>query len=98
MTEHSEVRERIARALYKQGAYCGNCSFEGWDSCAECRWTLLSYAVAVLDVLGLEQVGWVSAARRLLYSEGDKARNPHMTLEPVYRLTAQSGSSEADRG
>lgn len=94
----TEVRERIARALYEAGAYCGNCEYDGWDSCAECREVLYRYAYAVLGVLGLEQVGWVSAARRLLYSENDKARNPHMTLEPVYRLTAQSDSSEDDRG
>lgn len=96
--EIASVRERIARVEYefhhppdKELAWC---RIKDEPRFASLVAVYYGRADAVLDALGLEQVGWVSAARHLLYSEGDKARNPHMTLEPVYRLTAQSGRSE----
>ncbi len=37
----------LARAVYREGAFCGDCDFEGWDSCSDCRRVARIYAEAV---------------------------------------------------
>jgi hypothetical protein len=39
-----ETVEAIAKALYAEGAWCGNCAFCGWASCADCRKVCRTYA------------------------------------------------------
>jgi hypothetical protein len=43
--------ERAAKATYAEGAFCGTCEFEGWDSCADCRRCNMDYARAVVAAL-----------------------------------------------
>lgn len=50
------LRERLALVVYKQGAYCGDCEYDGWDSCEDCRRCVYGYVDAVLADLGLERV------------------------------------------
>jgi hypothetical protein len=45
------TRKRIARAIYDDGAYCGDCDYEGWDTCEECRDTVYRYADSVMAIL-----------------------------------------------
>ena len=35
------TRYTIARIIYDEGAYCGECEYEGWKFCSECRRTVL---------------------------------------------------------
>lgn len=42
------TREEIARTTYTEGAYCGQCSYEGWDDCEDCRSVNRKYADALL--------------------------------------------------
>jgi hypothetical protein len=45
-------RDRVARAIYDKGAYCGDCEYDGWDSCSACRRVNRGYAdVALAAVL-----------------------------------------------
>lgn len=43
-------QDAIARALYIEGAWCGECEFAGWDTCPACRRSCQGYASAVLAV------------------------------------------------
>ena len=63
------LRDRIARALHDEGAYCGNCGYEAaFDQlgCLDCQQALYGYADAVMGLLadadptdlGYELVGW----------------------------------------
>lgn len=52
-----ELRESIARAIYSEGAYCGDCSYESWESCSECRRVCMGYAVAVLALPAVRERG-----------------------------------------
>lgn len=42
----AQAVEAAARAIYAEGAYCGNCEYAGWESCADCRDCCTSYAKA----------------------------------------------------
>lgn len=33
------MEDVLARLLYKEGCWCGDCEYAGWDSCPECRQT-----------------------------------------------------------
>lgn len=72
----SALRERIAQVIYKEGGYCGNCSYEGWDACAECRTCLLGYADAVLADLGWQHVGWGCAIEGHVAVSSIRANRP----------------------
>lgn len=41
--------EEMAREAYRQGAWCGDCDFDGWASCPMCRQVCREYAVAIRD-------------------------------------------------
>lgn len=41
-------RVELAKVLYKEGAYCGNCEYVGWDTCADCRRCCIGYAAAAM--------------------------------------------------
>lgn len=43
------TREQVARTLYAEGAYCGNCAYEGWDSCEDCRTVTTRYAKGLMS-------------------------------------------------
>jgi hypothetical protein len=45
-----ELAEKIAVAIYGEGAYCGECDYAGWGTCRQCRADLSGYAAAVLAV------------------------------------------------
>lgn len=45
-------RLAVAKAIYDEGAYCGDCEYEGWDTCSACREVNRSYADAVI------KLGW----------------------------------------
>lgn len=51
MLDDDDLLERVAQAIYAQGAYCGNCEYGGWNTCRECRDCCQSYARAAFDVL-----------------------------------------------
>jgi hypothetical protein len=95
-SEPASLHERIARALNKDGAWCGDCEFESWDACSECRRVCGDYATAVLLELGLERVAmfrdyplgagadWIDAlGQKIEHSE-----NPHDLDDgtPLYRI------------
>lgn len=44
----STQRDELARIVNVEGAWCGECEFEGWDSCAECRSSCRGFADAIL--------------------------------------------------
>jgi hypothetical protein len=43
-----ETVEAIAKELYGEGAWCGNCDFGGWGSCEDCRNVCRTYARVAL--------------------------------------------------
>ena len=50
------TREALMVALHNEGAYCGNCDYEGGiDECAACRECLGAYADAVLALINGSQ-------------------------------------------
>lgn len=104
MTEapRDEIRERLAKTMHTEGAWCGDCEFEGWDSCSECRRVCLTYADAVLGVLdhptllallGAERAeGYHDVACPLFVWEHVPDLfddEPDCTCSSVYRFTAQ---------
>ena len=46
MNISEEAVEAAAKAIYAEGAYCGNCEYAGWDTCGDCRTCCISYAKA----------------------------------------------------
>lgn len=44
----STQRDELARIVNVEGAWCGECEFAGWDSCAECRRSCRGFADAIL--------------------------------------------------
>lgn len=54
----TDLRDKIARALNIEGAFCGTCDREPGDSlyCKTCELVLNGYAVAVLAVLDLDTI------------------------------------------
>lgn len=46
------VVERVARALYAEGAWCGCCDFDGWGTCSACCRIVRGYAIAAIAALG----------------------------------------------
>jgi hypothetical protein len=50
-------REELAKVIYNAGAYCGECIYDGWDNCADCRNCCRSYADGALAA------GWRPPAR-----------------------------------
>ena len=38
------ARDELAAALHSEGAYCGNCGFDGLALCSDCRTVLGRYA------------------------------------------------------
>lgn len=46
-----ELRDEIATTVYDKGAYCGECSYEGWDECSQCRRITRGYADALLPLV-----------------------------------------------
>ena len=51
--EIAKARKRLALVLYNAGAYCGNCEYDGWGSCDDCREVVYRY----VDALGLVPAG-----------------------------------------
>lgn len=47
--------DQIAAALHEQGAWCGDCDFDGWLECHGCRTVLTAYGCAVLALFAQEQ-------------------------------------------
>ncbi|MGZ4621478.1 MAG: hypothetical protein ACXVGF_04680 [Blastococcus sp.] len=78
------IRERVARALYDEGAWCGVCDYEGYDACRECRAAVRSYADAALAVLRGPSVA-DEALRRVeeLAEELDAEAARHDDAEPI---------------
>lgn len=52
-----ETRDQLADILYKEGAYCGNCDYEG--RCSDCNEVLEGYATAI------RKAGWRPPLRRV---------------------------------
>jgi hypothetical protein len=48
-------QERYAQAIYDEGAYCGDCGYEGWGECSACVRVNLDYARAVIALADAEQ-------------------------------------------
>lgn len=42
------ARVELAKVIYTEGAFCGDCEYDGWDTCATCRRTCIGYAAAAL--------------------------------------------------
>lgn len=77
-------REQIATVIYNKGAYCGNCDYDGWDSCVDCRSCCLVYADAALAELRdwLTGQATVDVVARQIQHEQDRAsRQIDETLE-----------------
>jgi hypothetical protein len=56
------VLEEVARAIYDKGAYCGDCPYDDWDSCPECRRYVREYAVAAVAAYRSAQDGGAEEA------------------------------------
>jgi hypothetical protein len=60
----SDDREtRYAKAIYAEGAYCGDCSYEGWGECSDCVSVNLSYARAAIALADADRAILIAAAR-----------------------------------
>jgi hypothetical protein len=42
------ITDVMAKILYAEGAWCGDCEYEGWDKCGVCRRTCRGYAKALV--------------------------------------------------
>ena len=51
-------RDELAAALHSEGAYCGNCGFDGLALCSDCRTVLGRYADRLIGD------GWVKMPSR----------------------------------
>ena len=63
------MSKTMAEVLHQEGAWCGNCDFEGWDACKDCRDTCEGYARA-LSAAGF---GLVADAKAEAWDEGIRA-------------------------
>lgn len=45
------TREQIVQVLHDEGAFCGNCDYEDWESCDDCQRVLGAYGKAVLNLI-----------------------------------------------
>lgn len=61
--------EQAARALHDEGVWCGECEFDGWDSCPECRRVCLTAARAALDAAGVGDLTAAEMAAQFAYAE-----------------------------
>ena len=52
------ARDELAAALHSEGAYCGNCGFDGLALCSDCRTVLGRYADRLIGD------GWVKMPSR----------------------------------
>jgi hypothetical protein len=46
--------EAVARSVYDEGAWCGDCEYEGWDTCSVCREVCDKYARAAVAALAAQ--------------------------------------------
>lgn len=67
----------MAEVLYHEGAWCGDCEYEGWDACSGCRDTCEGYARA-LTAAGF---GLVADAKAEAWDEGANAAWERSTPE-----------------
>ena len=52
------ARDELIATLHSEGAYCGNCGFDGLASCADCRFVVGRYADRLIGD------GWVKMPSR----------------------------------
>ena len=50
----SDREEMYAKAIYAEGAYCGQCSYEGWGECSDCVDVNRYYAKAAIALADAE--------------------------------------------
>ena len=105
MTDQT-LRDKIARALNIEGAFCGTCDREPGDSlyCKACARVLNGYADAVLAVLDLDKVraeAQVEALREVADETERKRSEPGLVLLDVryqcYYTGIRSGMESAMR-
>jgi hypothetical protein len=81
-----EAVEAAAKAIYAEGAYCGNCEYAGWDTCGDCRTCCISYAKAAAPYMlaPAKAEGWRVGYEQGWKDGGDSERTgedygPHRT-------------------
>lgn len=53
-----EIRERVARAIFEEGAWAGDCcDHTDFDACGDCQRVCLAYADAALAALATDRPG-----------------------------------------
>lgn len=45
----------VAQAIYGEGVFCGDCEYEGWESCAACRRSCLAAASAAIAAMPVQR-------------------------------------------
>jgi len=79
MNISDEAVEAAAKAIYADGAFCGNCPYAGWGTCPDCRECCTSYANAAAPYLMAD--AWeagVKAERnwRVQFANGSEPSDP----------------------
>ncbi|AOY72070.1 hypothetical protein ARZXY2_2540 [Arthrobacter sp. ZXY-2] len=97
------ARDDLAKVLYREGAYCGSCEYEGWETCADCRRCCDGYATAILaegyTKPTNEQAAAVKAMERITATMDEfyRSGSPENQFKTLSEISAHLGTYAAER-